>query len=877
MIERCVRKIIQAIIVGFIASLFMIILINQNFFGFSETLEKAIESISFTNLSIIYIFALLLATIFHQAVLQTLRSFFIGPTLLGSVESYTRFVVVIVFFLVNPYDMSVYPHYMLVIANIMTIVVLVAVIGQLQLYILNKKNEPEGNSTYIDDIPVVPNDYTSASQNKCIEELSEVLLSGHPRSVSLTGPWGSGKTMVYEKARNNVEKKANKIIWVKFEPWRYASEEALVKGFYESIAKEIESQVQTYQNLVGLMAKTVNQFVNKSDRTGVFSPIFGMINDSVIANYQPDEIIKQSLNREKLRLIIVVDDIERQYKQELIYRTLQLVHHAKSISKVNIQILCIYEKEALMRCVPSHVPAPLVFLEKFSEMDITVLPPVSSEIRKQINRYLEEYQSELKVDGILALSAYEDNMSLLGSYRSVIRIFNDLIKTTRMSQGHSYTYDQYVCFEDRFAMAHLKLSYPLIYQDIYKNRGRYYTMSQDPFGDIKMYMMNDEQKKTVFRDHFDTVMQRSDLSGEEKDSVLRIICNLFPIAASGLGVSSIRLHVGDQDLKRDRQVADSDVLDAYFETTSQLEEYNSSEKLVKATIAKIDNGDNLNDHSLLEIMSRFIADAKAENIESTSFFLMQQNIRSNNNSLEKYKLPVLRSWLRAVMRIQGSTDNENRRVLGRILTVFNEIIRSEASYDSQKRKVLCKQLFENVIPYIEDARAAILLLLYLIPERGNGYFPDYIPGEINKHRGLFERILSRVNRLIIDNNKNIYKEYDYGDWAFVSYQWACSIRASGRGVNTNVIGSENRYVIVTDYLLSLLNADDSLAYTVISRRLEDKSDRQSFDGDTFAPFTIEMMIRLTDRLKRSNYLTGNQRKEMKDINKQLQSLPSLSE
>jgi len=125
--------------------------------------------------------------------------------------------------------------------------VLLLLTGSLGLYGTSKsvaaEREPVVRSSrFFSDDPKPEEKDLTAAQKGAAKHLYEVLSGGEPRSVALTGIWGSGKTLVYRKVRTELENNED-ILWVDFEPWRYRSEDALLLGFYESIASTIAAEL----------------------------------------------------------------------------------------------------------------------------------------------------------------------------------------------------------------------------------------------------------------------------------------------------------------------------------------------------------------------------------------------------------------------------------------------------------------------------------------------------------------------------------------------------------------------------------------------------------------------------------------------------------
>jgi hypothetical protein len=706
------------------------------------------------------------------------------------------------------------------------------------------------------------------SQEQARQYLAEILSKGMPRSVAITGDWGSGKTAVYRCARRAVERERSDTIWVEFDPWRYASEEALVKGFYESIARSIDESVPGFQNALRNMVQSVDQFVSKNDKTGLLQILSTIAKDSVSRNSSPDILVRGLLAREGKRLVIVMDDIERQYGRARTYRALQLVHHAKTMGDDNVQVVSIFEKDTLLRAAPLHMISPQEYLEKFSEIEINISPSSESSLKGHLNGLLSDptYAPRLPRDFNLELSPV--SIRDLKSHRGVIRAFNELILEFTRTEGRSFRLlsqnedkDEariaYVAYEDRFMLGHLKLKYPAIYRDISLNRGRYTQEKEKELSVKRMFMDNDEQKKEHLQ-YFNRLFAKARLEDDEQETVKELLQDMFPVLEEIFGASKKYIDLGK--IRKERRVAHRDVLDAYFALTQSQDAYLEHEKWIEQLLDGIEYASN---RSLNERFKDYMQKARSDQSEVDSVTLLRNELLKPKH--KAYQLTAFRAWLRVILSIPVSLDDDNY-ALGRVLSAINDYAQKA---QPETRISVGEFVFTNIKDYIADPRGALLTLLFLLPERNNGYLKDYIEAKGFIRNGLYQRVLSWVERYYAKGDINIYRQYSYGDWAFVSYQWALSSRAGGSQINTDVPGAKARFRRANDYLFAALD-DTQLVYEVIEQRFWHQPEGANFDdggwrvnNETVVPFDANRLNERVQDAIQSGDLTSPQRQKLK--------------
>lgn len=309
-----------------------------------------------------------------------------------------------------------------------------AYVGTVILYVVIlaaiAKIPPRGfilaDSFYVEDTPVGRDGVeVYETQKRLIADIKYLIAGGQPSVFAISGRWGIGKTFLFLRAKNELTQDKT-IIWMGFEPWRYASEEALIRGFYQDIGATLAKEMSGVQNITKPLADATDKFIRQHDGTG----IFGAVMDAARAISQPAENpeaqIENLLTRERKRLVIVIDDVERSFYAERIFRTLQLAHYAKNIKNVQVVFLC--DKDVVLKARPAHFGDPAQdateYLEKFVEREVSVPSPRPPELRQHFTALMEAHRDKPGFD-FSEHDLPEDMLNAIGTPRGIIRLFNE--------------------------------------------------------------------------------------------------------------------------------------------------------------------------------------------------------------------------------------------------------------------------------------------------------------------------------------------------------------------------------------------------------------------------------------------------------------------
>lgn len=171
---------------------------------------------------------------------------------------------------------------------------------------------------YSSDAPVSTEREDIFSRWKFSEQVAQVIANRRDPSsivIGLYGRWGDGKTSVL----NFIEQSLNAnddVICIKFNPWRFGTEDQLLMGFFNQIAEALDDKLETTgDTLKDIGRKVISPLASLAGIGGV-----GEIATSFIS--MPDINIfksrtEQLLETSQKRVLILIDDVDRLDKTEI--------------------------------------------------------------------------------------------------------------------------------------------------------------------------------------------------------------------------------------------------------------------------------------------------------------------------------------------------------------------------------------------------------------------------------------------------------------------------------------------------------------------------------------------------------------------------------
>lgn len=148
--------------------------------------------------------------------------------------------------------------------------------------------------------------------------------------IGLFGKWGTGKTSVINMAANEINRLAendeNKPLIMRFAPWNYSDKDNLISLFFQNLKNKIE--VQDNEELKKKVGKALSDYSGAfealslvpmigSGIAAVLKTIAQVQGANLMQNADLDktrELLENALIEADKKIIIIIDDIDRQYE-----------------------------------------------------------------------------------------------------------------------------------------------------------------------------------------------------------------------------------------------------------------------------------------------------------------------------------------------------------------------------------------------------------------------------------------------------------------------------------------------------------------------------------------------------------------------------------
>ncbi|WP_262880967.1 KAP family NTPase [Psychrobacter sp. ANT_H59] len=190
---------------------------------------------------------------------------------------------------------------------------------------------------YSSDAPVSTEDEDIFSRWKFSERVAQVIANRRDPSsivIGLYGKWGDGKTSVL----NFIEQSLNAnddVICIKFNPWRFGTEDQLLMGFFNQIAEALDDKLETTgDTLKDIGKKVISPLASLAGIGGVGEIATSFISMPDINTFKTRT--EQLLEKSQKRVLILIDDVDRLDKTEIyaLFRLVKLTADFKYTSYV---------------------------------------------------------------------------------------------------------------------------------------------------------------------------------------------------------------------------------------------------------------------------------------------------------------------------------------------------------------------------------------------------------------------------------------------------------------------------------------------------------------------------------------------------------------
>ncbi|SCC03205.1 MULTISPECIES: KAP family P-loop NTPase fold protein [Snodgrassella] len=241
------------------------------------------------------------------------------------------------------------------------------------------------NKHFSADAPVSSKEEDKFSRWKFAERVGQVIAKREDPSglvIGLYGVWGDGKTSVLNFIQQSL-KSEEKVICIKFNPWRYGTENDLLKGFFFTIAEALDTKLikkgDYFKDLVKNLAPHAGEAINLGWLGNIISHFIKKVDTEELKKR-----IEAALEKAQKRVLILIDDVDRLDKAEiqLLFKIVKLIADFKYTAYILAFDKDIVVSALQERYTGANHHAGEAFLEKIIQIPLH-LPAVSKEVLKQ--------------------------------------------------------------------------------------------------------------------------------------------------------------------------------------------------------------------------------------------------------------------------------------------------------------------------------------------------------------------------------------------------------------------------------------------------------------------------------------------------------------
>ncbi len=342
--------------------------------------------------------------------------------------------------------------------------------------------------------------------------------------IGIYGAWGEGKTSVLNFIEKELENK-DKLIAIKFNPWRYNDEITLLKQFFQALATALNAKLKSKKEEAGELLRKYGKLLS------IEIPFVGNLGEKIektgelIAEVDIDTMKKrigEILVENEKKVVIFIDDLDRLEKDEIhaVFRLVKLTGDFANTTYIlsfdeNIVSAAIGE-----RFGTGDQNAGFNFLEKIIQIPLKIPLAQKGALMKYCFDLIER---SIKESGIVLSDQEYENFSIkfishilvrLNTPRLAVRYANSLSFSLPLLKGE-------VNYVDLFLIEAIKVFFPELYLLI-RNQAYYF------IGSYKNLYRNELNLQKI--NEFKDIIKNKciNYNPEENRKINEILTELFP-------------------------------------------------------------------------------------------------------------------------------------------------------------------------------------------------------------------------------------------------------------------------------------------------------------------------------------------------------------
>lgn len=339
--------------------------------------------------------------------------------------------------------------------------------------------------------------------------------------IGIHGVWGGGKTSVFNFIENELQT-VEDVVCIKFNPWRFGNEDQMLMNFFNDLADAIDKSITSGKEKIGDIilsyGKPIASLIGKGEAADGIATFFSKADVEVLRTR-----IESLLEKERKRVVILVDDIDRLEKNEIysVFRLVKLTADFKYTAYVlafdqNIVTSALQERYGK----ESDTKIGNSFLEKIIQVPLQLPALDGGDLR---NFYMNEIDQVIKFSDI-KLSEEESRQFVSNFYKGL----EAHLKTPRQAKLYSNILmfslpilKDEVNIVDLMLIEGIKVFLPKVYSLIQNQKSLFLESEVDT---LSFEVRQNEIKKR--KDRIEEVL--SEFLTEEKEGIINLLSFLFP-------------------------------------------------------------------------------------------------------------------------------------------------------------------------------------------------------------------------------------------------------------------------------------------------------------------------------------------------------------
>lgn len=385
------------------------------------------------------------------------------------------------------------------------------------------------DKNYSSDSPIHEENQDRFSRWNFSQRIAQVISRrSDPSSIviGLYGIWGDGKTSVLNFIEKSLDTDEN-VICIKFNPWRFGTEDELLTGFFFDIAAALDAElIKTGDKFKDFVKKVAPGAGAIMGAKGAGDAVGSFISGPNINELK--KRIENELESAKRRVLILIDDVDRLEKTEIhaLFRLVKLTADFKYTSYILAFDKDIVAASLQDRYSSSAEDAGEAFLEKIIQVPLH-LPAVEKQVLREFC-----FQG---VDEAISIAGITISQQQVQEFvRDFSAAFDDCLTTPRKAKlyGNTLMFSLPILQGevnpiDLMLLEGIRVFCPSLYEVLRSNKALFTGTFRD-----SQYSNNDKEKE-----HIRNLIDGALSSGKNinKEGFIELLKNMFPKLQSVYG------------------------------------------------------------------------------------------------------------------------------------------------------------------------------------------------------------------------------------------------------------------------------------------------------------------------------------------------------